>query len=72
MTDNYEKLANAIILQAVDDYRKARHTLSLYPSDCNAKNEKSSIESFFNSQLFSVLTSLDPEVLLYRLNKEDA
>ncbi|MEG0090510.1 MAG: hypothetical protein RSA20_01705 [Oscillospiraceae bacterium] len=72
MTDNYEKLANAIILQAVYDYRKARHTLSLYPSDCSAKSEKSSIESFFHSQLFSVLTGLDPKALLSRLNKEEA
>ena len=68
----YEKLANAIILQAVEDYRKARRTLSLYPYDRDASSEEQSIIRFFRSDRFKILTNLDPEALIERLNKEVA
>jgi hypothetical protein len=57
--DPYENLANAIIMQAVKDYR---NTTS--PSEIN------SIERFFRSELFSALTSVDPEFLIKRLREE--
>jgi len=72
MNDNYQNLANAIILQAVDDYRKALRTLSLYPYDRDACSEEQSIKRFFRSGWFKVLTNLDPEALIERLNKEVA
>lgn len=55
----YEKLANAIIMQAVKDYRSTSS-----PSEIN------SIERFFRSDLFSALTSVDPEFLIKRLREE--
>lgn len=70
MIENYETLANAVILQAAEDYRKALHTLSLYPHDRAARGEKQSIIRFFRSGWFKILTNLDPEMLIERLNKE--
>lgn len=43
----YKALANAIIVQAVKDYRIALNQLSLNPSDKAAQSEKKSIECFF-------------------------
>lgn len=37
MNDPYEKLAGAIILQAVKDYRTARKKLKKYPKNKDAK-----------------------------------
>lgn len=72
MITPYEALANAIILQAVEDYRKARRILSLYPCDRDAQSEEQSVTRFFQSDWFKVLTNLDPEALINRLNKEVA
>lgn len=57
--DSYEELANAIVLQAVKDYRLHVDEPTL--------NE---IERFFRSGWFSVLTKLDPECLISKLRKE--
>ena len=57
--ENYEKLANAIILQAVRDYRNSYS----YQTRC-------SIERFFRSEWFMVLTTLDGEMLIKRLQEE--
>ena len=70
MNTPYENLANAIIVQAVKDYRKVLRTLSLYPHNRSAQYERRSIEQFFCSDYFSVLTNLNPETLIVRLNKE--
>ena len=59
MNDPYENLAQAIILQAVKDYR-------LHDDE----KELASIECFFRSDWFGVLTSVDPEMLIARLRKE--
>ncbi|NLV51173.1 MAG: hypothetical protein GXY20_10840 [Clostridiales bacterium] len=55
----YEELANAIVLQAVKDYR-------LHEDE----KELASIERFFRSDWFSVLTSINPEILITKLRKE--
>ena len=70
MNDNYNNLANAIILQAVKDYRKAQRTLSLYPYNRAAQYESRSIEQFFRSGWFGVLSKVDPEYLIKKLRKE--
>ena len=43
----YKELANAIIVQAVKDYRTALNQLSLNPNDKAAQSEKKSIEFRF-------------------------
>ena len=68
----YENLANAIIIRAVKDYRKALRALSLCPSNRSAQYEARDIERFFRSSYFQTLTDLNPETLISRLNKEVA
>ena len=57
--DPYQELANAIVLQAVKDYR-------LHDNE----QELAKIERFFRSDWFSVLTNIDPEILITKLRKE--
>jgi len=71
MITPYETLANAIILQAVEDYREALRVLSLNPNNNDAVSEVRSIERFFRSGYFGILTKLDPETLIARLNEEE-
>ncbi len=70
METNYENLANAIVLQAVKDYRKALRTLSLNPHNRSAQYECRSLEQFFRSGWFGVLTRLNPEMLIKKLKAE--
>ena len=57
--DPYENLANAIILQAVKDYRLT-----------DDEQELQEIERFFRSGWFGVLSKVDPEFLIKELRKE--
>ena len=57
--DPYDNLANAVILQAVKDYRLT-----------DDKQELQKIERFFSSGWFGVLTKVDPEYLITQLRKE--
>jgi hypothetical protein len=72
MNTNCENLANAIILQAAKDYRKALRTLSLNPHNRSAQYECRSLEQFFRSGWFGLLTQLDPELLIRKLKAEVA
>lgn len=71
MIDAYEKLANSVILQAVKDYRDARKKLKYHPKNKDAKLMIEDCESFFRSDWFAVLTSLDGEMLLKKLKEEE-
>ncbi len=66
----YEKLANAIILQAVADYREALSRYYQHPEIDKYLQEKDEFERFFHSGLFGVLTNIDPEFLIAKLKKE--
>ena len=57
--NGYIELANAIIAQAAKDYRAALNQLSLNPNDKVAQRERNSIERFFRSDFFSILTNLN-------------
>lgn len=67
---NYENLANAIILQAVKDYRMALKSLKANPRNRTAMADKEEIERFFRSEWFSVLTSVDGKMLIRSLQME--
>lgn len=67
---NYENLANAIILQAVKDYRAALKCLAMNPNNRSAQSDKAEVECFFRSQLYSALTSVDGEMLIRSLQEE--
>lgn len=68
----YEELANAIVLQAVKDYREALGILRFSPKDKDAGISKNEIERFFRSGWFGLLTNINPEMLISRLRKEVA
>ena len=68
--DPYESLANAIVLQAVADYRAALKKIKRNPKNKEAISEALQIEKFFRSQWYQVLTSVDGEYLIRKLQKE--
>lgn len=68
--DPYEALGNAIILQAVKDYRVALKKIKANPKNRTALDEALTIEKFFRGPLYSVLTSVDPEFLISKLRAE--
>ena len=63
-------LAEAIIMQAVEDYRHATNRLKIAPDDVRLLNRKAEIEAFFLSGWFRVLTQLNGKKLLNRLRAE--
>lgn len=68
--DGYERLANAIIITACRDYRTTLRKLSRNKNNRDAMSEKESIERFFRSGWFGVLTGIDPELLIRKLQEE--
>lgn len=66
----YEALGNAVVLQAVKDYREAVHKLSRGKKNTIAESTKQECERFFQSPYFNVFTQLDGKVLLSQLEKE--
>ena len=70
-TENpYTGLANAIILQAVKDYRDAIKKLSRGRVNKDAEIKKQEVLNFFRSDWFGVLTEIDPEMLIRKLDEE--
>lgn len=65
-----EVLGNAIILQAVKDFRHARRRLKRRPDDRAAVKTVREISRFFRSRYFCLLTRLDGPSLLNRLMNE--
>ena len=68
--DPYERLANALILQAVTDYRVALKRIKRSPKDRETIDEAMGVESFFRSGWYSQLTAVDGEYLIRRLQNE--
>ena len=68
--DPYQELANAIIVQAAEDYRLALRTLKSNPYNSAASGERTALERFFRSDWYATLTTLNPEMLISRLYKE--
>lgn len=68
--NGYHVLANAIIIQAVKDYKSAIHTLKKNPESKMAMKQALELEEFFHSGWYKMLTGVDAEYLLDRLRKE--
>lgn len=68
--DGYTKLGNAIIMQAVKDYRDALKGLIKNPYSKSAICVKTEVERFFRSDWFSSLTGVDGEMLIKKLSAE--
>ena len=63
--DPYHELANAIIIQACRDYR------DLWDVEVENSVQKRRILKFFRSQWFSILTSVNVEWLIQKLDAEE-
>ena len=65
----WEDLANAIVLQAVEDYRDACGAFRRRPNLRAQAKRKRSLEHFFRSGWFHTLSALDAEPLLEEIRK---
>ena len=68
--DPYERLANAVVKQAVDDWRLAVKKLKRRKRNQEAQRIKEDAEEFFLSERFKSFTSLDGKTLLRKLKEE--
>lgn len=66
----YEALANAIILQAVKDFRAAYKRVKRFPDDKLAESEVRDLTAFFCSEWFEMLSAADGPALLRRIIDE--
>ena len=64
MINGWEELAQAIIMQAVIDYRQALRVLERRPDNKAARAALVSIERFFRSAWFNCLTDVEPEAFI--------
>ena len=65
-----EEMANAIIIRAVKDWRKAARILKKHPNDLDAQRTVRETEQFFLSDTYKTLTTYDGQTLLNRLKSE--
>ncbi len=68
--DPYEKLANAIVVQAANDYRAALRKKKGNPRNSEAIREVNEIERFFRSGWYQVLTAVNGEYLIEKIRQE--
>ena len=68
--DPYRRLAEAIVLATVNEYRKALKRLCKYPKDTAALAEKDNCEKFFHSNWYGMLTRVDGDMLIRKLQEE--
>ena len=70
--DPYEHICKAIIVQAVNDYRREMKRVIVNPRNKEALDEVLDIEEFLKSQWFQQLCQLDGQYILKRLQTEMA
>ena len=66
----YEALANAIIIDACNDYRILLKKVKKNPKDKASLEEALKIERFFRSEWYEVLTDVDGEYLIRKLRED--
>ena len=66
----YENLANAIVIQAANDYRDILRRLKRCPEDSMAASSLTETEHFFRSEWYKLLTDVDSEYLMRMLRDE--
>lgn len=70
-SDPFENIANAVVIQACKDYRKAyKRYLRRYRSTDKPDEKLTELESFFRSSWYKALTAIDCEYLMDRIKKE--
>ncbi len=70
MTEEFENLANAVILQAVKDWRWAVKVLKKRSRYLPAREMREDCEKFFRSEWFGQLTGIDGSFILQKLKQE--
>ena len=68
--DNWQSLADAIVVQATKDYRTALRSLHLNPESTKQLYQKRELEEFFRSSWFQTLCDLDGKQLIWMLKNE--
>lgn len=66
----YRELANAVVLQAVREFRPAYSRLKRFPNDQKAADRVREITEFFCSDRFCLFTNLDGPVLLTKIMRD--
>lgn len=66
---HYENLANAIVVQAIQDYKAAKRVLAKNPNNYTAKRDVKEIERFFRSKWYRLLTSVDADWLMEQMDE---
>ena len=69
--EGYRELANAIVMQAVKDWRAAVKILKKRPRYEKALKMKAECERFFRSRWFANLTDVDGNLILRKLKQEE-
>jgi hypothetical protein len=65
----YEQLANAIILQAVEQYKSCLQALKQDENNKQLRKFKIKTEQFFFSEYFNNITNLDPHYLIKKIKE---
>ena len=68
--DPYERLAQAIVVNTVKEWRDAKRKLKTHPRNSTAQRQLFDCERFFRSGWFTELSGLDGETILERLEEE--
>ena len=66
----YEELAQAIVIQAADDYRQSYFSILENPRDKDARSEVEAIGRFFLSDWYRMMTRVDGAFLMGKLRTE--
>ena len=69
--DAYIALANAVVVQAADDYRRIYRRFLRRPDNSMCQDELNTLERFFRSEYFELLTNVPAESILSRIREEE-
>jgi hypothetical protein len=68
--DPWQSLANAIIVQACEDYRTVCEMVKLKPHFKQWREERRKLLEFFKSEYCSLLSKVDVDMLIEKINKD--
>ena len=68
--ENYRQLAAAIVLTAVNDFKKAAKQYKSGKNKEQALKTMKEVVEFIQSDWFKVLTDLDPQLVINKLKEE--
>ncbi len=66
-----QRLANAIIVQAADDYRTCIRNLRINPRHKESRTMLEDCERFFRSEWYQMLTTVDGEMIMQKIREEE-